>query len=256
MDVDIPKDNEGDTLACSEPHSMLITAHQKDRVFIAFALRFFQENPQRPLVLHTRKAEPSREAKAASDVQEDLEISKSNTAKGRDLGYSCTRLTPKLITIVEIIKRELPIALKRTSMETGGTRDVGKLHQYNEVLCLEDEEGQEPEVGEEGSESRLQMAVNGKNHLKIKRTPYMKITLCRSPVPAFEHGRATYQAPIQWKPNKAQKTREKKRAKKRAAVLEKDDEEMIPESPGGIQGTTATAAPVVGVQGVIGTVEL
>ncbi|KAG8873325.1 hypothetical protein FRB97_006831 [Tulasnella sp. 331] len=252
MDADIPTAEEDDiVLENIEPHVMRITSHQKERVFIAFALKFLQDNPSRPLVLHTRKSEILPIAKAAAS-KKDTGTAESDASRLGKLGRQCTHLTPRLISIVEIIKRELPKTLRNASTGANGDRDAGKLHQYNQVLCLEDEEEEAPVDQEDTTESRLQMAVNGENHLKVKRTPYMKITLSRAPVPALEVSKATYQAPIWWKPNKAQKAREKKRAKKKAAgAEEKEDEEMQPEAP--VEAANATKEPL---KGVIGTVEL
>ncbi|KAG8940227.1 hypothetical protein FRC04_005472 [Tulasnella sp. 424] len=139
----------------------------------------------------------------------------------------CTTSVTKLISVVEIIKREFPKALRShnsdtsadDSKETTLSPDFFSLHQYNEVGCLEDlDPPTEEELPEERAE-RIKVLLGGKNHPKIKRTPYMKITLSRQPVPPLaEGGIATYQAPVPFKFSKAQKARAKKRAAKLAAA--------------------------------------
>lgn len=72
---------------------------------------------------------------------------------------SVTSAIPRLISVVEIVKREFvkSLALKHSTRLAG-------LHQYNEIGCLEDLDTTDKGAGpEEDRATELAMALNGKN---------------------------------------------------------------------------------------------
>lgn len=94
--------------------------------------------------------------------------------------------------MVEIIKREYVKALAANKV-----MEVQGLHQYNQIGYLEETEGEEDE-GEEDFLKTLETALSGSKQcvqvniqqmmrtnrgtvysVKMKRTAYMKVTLCR-----------------------------------------------------------------------------
>lgn len=103
-----------------------------------------KENPTRPLVLHTLPAKPtaSKESQAESE----------GGGKKRKISPA-TNDVPRLISVVEVIKREFK---------------GGALHQYNEIGCLEASESYRPvagvpnEAGEE-RQAALEKALEGKH---------------------------------------------------------------------------------------------
>jgi hypothetical protein len=132
----------------------------------------------------------SGQAAPAAPVQEDED---SRPTKRRKL-VSSTDDLPRLISVVEIIKREFHRLVLRKKAGLGNPPGT-VLHQYNILACLEDE--QPPPKGREErlTHEEMLLALEGKNqfvfrlgiHTKIlipvsslKRilTPYMKITLC------------------------------------------------------------------------------
>ncbi|KAI5998816.1 hypothetical protein EDD15DRAFT_2161461 [Pisolithus albus] len=137
------RDNGADTT-----FSIRVARNGKIRALVKKALEFFQANPDRPLVLYSSPSEVS-----ASTI-------------------------PKLISVVEIIKREY---LKGYP--------VG-LHQFNE-LSFED-------------------------CPKRKLAPHMKITLCAKIIPEKPGQRETYQTPSVRKLSRAAKARMRQRAKRGA----------------------------------------
>ncbi|KAF7297351.1 hypothetical protein MIND_00968500 [Mycena indigotica] len=191
----------------SNPYLVRITSHGKMNSFVTFALQFFQKHDSVPLVFHTLPASSSKSA-------EQSNVGTSSRPDRDSNGLSPTSLlAPRLISVVEIVKREYLKAMAADKI-TG-------LYQYNEVGILEDlpdyaaaRQSADPE------EARAQMIaekLSGKNHLKAKQTPYMKITLSRSQLPDI--GSATAQEPLKRKLSKSAKSRAKKRAKKNAVEV-------------------------------------
>ncbi|CAE6528955.1 unnamed protein product [Rhizoctonia solani] len=181
----------------TSPHSMRIASHGKISLLVAFALKFLKENPTRPLVLHTLPYKSGADA-------EETEVPEPDTKK-RKIEPSTTNVA-RLISVAEIIKREFK---------------EGSLHQYNEIGCLDAPGSREGGLGagvpsEPGAERQaaLQKVVEGKNHLPIKRIPYMKITLSQSQLPEGQVPNSTYQPPIIKKQCRGTRKRSRRRAKK------------------------------------------
>ncbi|CAE6461895.1 unnamed protein product [Rhizoctonia solani] len=180
----------------TSPHSMRIASHGKISLLVSFALKFLKENPTRPLVLHTLPY------KSATDAEETE--ARGPEAKKRKIEPSTTNVA-RLISVAEIVKREFK---------------QGPLHQYNEIGCLDEPDSREgagvgvpSEPGEE-RQAALQKVVEGKNHLPIKRTPYMKITLSQSQLTESQVPNSTYQPPVVKKQSRGTRTRSRRRAKK------------------------------------------
>jgi len=136
-----------------ESHEMRITQGGKIRSWVDFALKFFEENEDKALVLHTLPAAAKEKSKQTGtmevtagdddDPQEAPPLPQGadpvNTTKKSGLSVS-TITIPRLISVVEIIKREYLNALNANR----SPRLVG-LYQYNEMGSLEDNEREEEE---------------------------------------------------------------------------------------------------------------
>ncbi|KAG8736730.1 hypothetical protein FRC10_008987 [Ceratobasidium sp. 414] len=183
------------------PHSMRIAAHGKISGLVTFALKFLKENPTRPLVLHTlpHKRDTAR--------QDGKDVSATEPAAKKRKITPSTNDIPRLISVVEIIKREFTDA---------------PLHQYNELGCLDEPtvEGGALIPNEPGEERQavLQKVLQGKDHIPIQRTPYMKITLSRVALPEFGTAGATYQVPVPKKVSRSAKARRRRRANEKNGV--------------------------------------
>ncbi|XP_006456962.1 hypothetical protein AGABI2DRAFT_212192 [Agaricus bisporus var. bisporus H97] len=175
-----------------------ITSSGKIKSFVSFALDFFEKYDSRPLVFHTLPRDPPDQA-------------------NNDL-HNVTSIIPRLISVVEIIKREF---LKRLH-EKHSKRLVG-LHQYNQLGTLEDLGYGESEGTPQSRDQQIAYALEGKNHIKLKQTPYLRITLSLEKIPELEKP-ATYQPPSRRKLSKSAKARAKKRERK-AKALEVTTEE-------------------------------
>ncbi|KAI6125136.1 hypothetical protein EDD16DRAFT_1560256 [Pisolithus croceorrhizus] len=151
--------------------SIRVTRGRKIRAFVKKALEFFQVNPERPLVLYSSPSEVS-----ASTI-------------------------PKLISVVEIIKREYLRG-----------HPVG-LHQFNQLLF--EDRSRVPVEGENRADALL-LALEGSSHPKQKLAPHMKITLCAKFIPEKPGQRETYQTPSVRKLSRAAKARARQRAKRGA----------------------------------------
>ena len=134
-----------------------------------------KDNPGGELTLHTLPA-PPKPTKPGQTVptamaEEDEDI---RTAKRRRLA-SPTDDLPRLISVVEIIKREfyrLVLNKKAGSGNPPGTL----LHQYNVLACLEDDQPppKESEEGQSGGE--LFLALEGKNQFVFRPGNHHKYT--------------------------------------------------------------------------------
>ncbi|KAF9044612.1 hypothetical protein BDZ89DRAFT_1008576 [Hymenopellis radicata] len=172
-----------------------ITSSGKMKTWISHALDCLKKDETKPIVFHTLPNPPP--TKPGSKA-----VSPTNS----------TMLVPRLVSVVEIIKREYIKTLELSH----STRLLG-LHQYNQVGSLE-ELGLAPVVdetideGEQRAENLIK-ALEGKN-IKHVQTPYMKITLSLVELPELKDKGATYQPPLKRKMSKSAKARAKKREKK------------------------------------------
>jgi len=168
-----------------------ITQGGKIRTWVEFALKFFevcrsptimlhnercmdaQENEEKALVLHTLPAA----AKTKSKETEKIEVDAGNGSEPQDApkprqgadvvdegkrGLSASTTTiPRLISVVEIIKREYLVA-----MNAKRSVDLVGLYQYNEMGSLEDQVETETKEGEESVEDRAKMITEALNGTK------------------------------------------------------------------------------------------
>ncbi|KAK0233276.1 hypothetical protein IW262DRAFT_1487642 [Armillaria fumosa] len=181
----------------SSPQEIRITNHGKMQTWIAFALEHLQKDGSKPIALHTLPT-----------LWNPQEV---KSAKG-SLSAATTTI-PRLISVVEIIKREYIKILESKHLP----RLFG-LHQYNEVGSLEDlelgEEDTTPEDKEKKRAVSIITALEGKNYPKQIQTPFMRITLSHCELPELVAKGATYQPPLRRKLSKSAKARAKKREKK------------------------------------------
>ncbi|KAF6763720.1 hypothetical protein DFP72DRAFT_873252 [Ephemerocybe angulata] len=186
-------------MAQSQPdvHSIRITSQGKIKNWVSFALNSFQENPDLPLAFHTISPKVSKGKKDAKKLA------------------SSAALVPRLLTVVEIVKREYlrDLATRRSPRMKG-------LHQYNEIGTLEDTEDTKEEKAEGGADEeqerakKIVEAVSGKNHVRQTQTPFMRVTLSTCELPHLEAAGATYQPPTTRKLSKSAKARAAKRRRR------------------------------------------
>lgn len=129
-----------------DAHQIRITSHGKIRAWVEFALNhlsvcssifmrimygpiFLQNNPETPLSLHTLPTDPLK-------------------------GRGSTMTIPRLISVVEIIKREYLAAL-----DINRSTSLRGLHQYNEIGCFD----QEKSTTDDDRTQALAVALEGKN---------------------------------------------------------------------------------------------
>ncbi|KAI0270798.1 hypothetical protein BGY98DRAFT_1009702 [Russula aff. rugulosa BPL654] len=174
-------------------HEIRITQGGKIRAWVEFALKFFEDNEERALVLHTLPENENDQG----DPQE-ADVIKKETRSGLS-----TITIPRLITVVEIIKREYLAAMnaKRSPHVVG-------LFQYNEMGSLEDQVENEREEGEEEDSAgdRMKMIAEALQEAKM--------TLCRKELAGMKDSGATTQAPLKRKMSRSAKGRMKKRLRK------------------------------------------
>jgi ClpP class serine protease len=150
-----------------EYHEMRITQGGKIRAWVDFALKFFEENEKKALVLHTlpavNKTGSIMSGKTGVDAGDNDDTQANDTAtKDKKKGLSpSTTAIPRLITVAEIIKREYLLAMDARRMP-----DLVGLYQYNEIGCIENGvENEADEETDEGAEDRMKMlakALEGK----------------------------------------------------------------------------------------------
>ncbi|KAJ3550767.1 hypothetical protein NMY22_g243 [Coprinellus aureogranulatus] len=196
-----------------ELHSVRITSQGKIKNWVAFALKTFEERPDLPITFHTMPPTPSTSKLPPKDV---------NIAQKQKLASS-TALVPRLVSVVEIVKREYMKDLK----EKRASRMKG-LYQYNEVGILEEEQGGESDEDEEEESAnregrraeKIIEALSGKNHVRQTQTPFMRVTLSTFELPHLQAAGATYQPPETRKLTKSAKARAAKRRKREGGEQE------------------------------------
>ncbi|KIK71375.1 hypothetical protein GYMLUDRAFT_33528 [Collybiopsis luxurians FD-317 M1] len=188
--------------------SIRITKTGKMKHWITYALQCLEKDEKRPVVLHTLPRARKESDEAPEERPEQPENTKNTPNPANSL-----QVTPRLISVVEIIKREY---LKHLD-QTRSARFIG-LHQYNEIGTLE-ELGLTDSLVETTDEQRAQkiaMSLEGKNFPKQRQSPYMKITLSVHELPELIRKGATYQKPLKRTLSKAAKKRAKANLKKSA----------------------------------------
>ncbi|EIW57825.1 uncharacterized protein TRAVEDRAFT_126495 [Trametes versicolor FP-101664 SS1] len=204
----------------STPHEMRITNHGKITSWVTFALDHLQKYESKPLVLHTL---PAAKGKAPAQSDQPAATEPATEAapaggerKGKPEGLHTSLATiPRLVTVVEIIKREYLKTLDPALAEAGS---LSGLHQYNEIGDLE-EAGYVERAGDEEQEriEALALALQGRNHAKQKKIAFMRVTLCRKEIPELVGRGATYQEPAVRKLSKSARARLKKKVRKEGA---------------------------------------
>ncbi|KAG7450160.1 uncharacterized protein BT62DRAFT_927467 [Guyanagaster necrorhizus] len=196
----------------TSPQEIRITNHGKIHTWVAFALEYLQKDGSKSIVLHTLPV--------PRNPQESKPASKGSLS-------TATTTIPRLISVVEIIKREYIKMLESKQLP----KHLG-LHQYNEVGSLEDISlGEEDTILTDKEETRatsIIMALEGKNYPKQVQTPFMRITLSHYELPELVVKGATYQSPLQRKLSKSAKARAKKRERKVLETASTGSKDMQP----------------------------
>ncbi|CAK5264201.1 unnamed protein product [Mycena citricolor] len=190
-----------------DTNTIRITTSGKIKGWVNHALVFFENHESTPLVLHTLPSAP----KSVTTDEVPTGTAKSIPERNASKLPVPTSTVPRLLTVVEIIKREY---LK--NLEAKSSALLLGLHQYNEigVLAGPEEEGELVEEADARRSREIIAVLEGKNHVQDKpRIPYMRITLCREKLPHLELA-ATYQPPSVRKISKSAKARARKREKK------------------------------------------
>ncbi|EIW70864.1 hypothetical protein TREMEDRAFT_61376 [Tremella mesenterica DSM 1558] len=118
--------------------------------YVKFALSFLKETPQRPLTLHTRPL-PITDASKPKQTKTTMTL------------QTCTTSIPKLISVVERVKREYIVWARETSRKG--------LWQYT----ITGSENQQATVD-------LNRVLEGKTKPKMSHHPWLEITLSTSPL--------------------------------------------------------------------------
>ncbi|KAK7689477.1 hypothetical protein QCA50_007269 [Cerrena zonata] len=199
------------------PHEIRITQQGKMQSWIEFALSFLQENPDRPITLHTLPAPKPQQQNTPDPEQPPQDEPGTSTKPERERERMPTSMTtiPRLVSVAEIIKREY---LKTLSADEAERNSLTGLHQYNEFGTLSDEASVEPVGAEAERQQSLSNALSGKNHLKMRHVAYMKITLSRKCHPELQGMGASYQQPAVRRLSKAARSRVRRRQKKDLAA--------------------------------------
>jgi hypothetical protein len=136
-----------------------------------------EENPQCPLVFHTlpRSKDPPVQRQMGSEQRQDAPQSPHDTNAVTDASAEepvkkklkiakPTATIPRLVSIVEIIKREYAKeAAARRVTDGGPPNDSWGLHQYNELSTLEDLGIVEQQEDAPDDAKQLRQALEGKN---------------------------------------------------------------------------------------------
>ncbi|WVW83691.1 hypothetical protein I302_105712 [Kwoniella bestiolae CBS 10118] len=166
----------------NEPYKMRITSGGSIASYVDFAISFLNDDPHTPLVLHTLPPPPS------TTTQEYNEASPSTpSAKYPTTLLSCTTNIPRLITVVEIIKRTYLEALCSAKHERN-PKIKGKekmrmskgIWQYTESALYHP--SAQMDGGGEGEGNSLERVLGGKSRPKMIHHPYLTVTLSTVPL--------------------------------------------------------------------------
>ncbi|EPS96728.1 hypothetical protein FOMPIDRAFT_1107769, partial [Fomitopsis schrenkii] len=190
-----------------------VTNHGKLHAWVEFALQFLENNPDRPLTFHTmppaRIEHPTEDATEPPSEAQPNETPPASSKKPRI--HTSTTTIPRLISVVEIVKREYLKALDPALALSG---NLSGLHQYNQIGELEQpDEPQGSLSAEEQRQRDISQALSGKRYLRQHKIAYMKVTLSRKELPDLVPAGATYQQPEVRALSKSARTRLKRRRK-------------------------------------------
>ncbi|KAI0324676.1 hypothetical protein GY45DRAFT_1313462 [Cubamyces sp. BRFM 1775] len=204
----------------STAHEIRITTHGKMTNWVTYALEHLKKYEERPLVLHTLPAAQGKgkcpEAQADTGTEADgappaAPKPKPNAKKTEGLHPSMATI-PRLVSVVEIIKREYLKTLDPGLAERGS---LSGLHQYNEIGDIVEAGYVEREVdAEEERLESLAQALQGRNHVRQKKIAFMRVTLSRKAIPELVGRGATYQEPSIRKLSRSARARLKKKQRK------------------------------------------
>ncbi|KAG6837728.1 hypothetical protein H0H93_003530 [Arthromyces matolae] len=190
----------------SGPHLVRITDSGKIKTWVAYALNIFETDDNKPICFHTLPAtNSSKTINTDQEASSTPKLSKATTA------------VPRLLTVVEIVKREFLKSLRLKSSPR-----LAGLHQYNEIGFLD-----APDIpsisSEEDRTAEIRRALSGTNYVKQKQIPYMKITLSLNALPELAQNGATYQTPQLRTLSKSAKMRMKKRERAKKHVMQAEE---------------------------------
>ncbi|THH11023.1 hypothetical protein EW145_g931 [Phellinidium pouzarii] len=189
-------------------HLVRITSGGKIKLWVDFSLKFFKrhpkENPGRPLTFHTLPISPLANVSASTppvtshehvqDESAEAEAASQSGLKKRNKPSPSASNIPRLISVIEIIKREY----LKTKVPGHGHDRTG-LFQYNSLGTLGGSESPVDSIweslDEEHRQRRITAALEGRNFHWQERTPYMQVTLCTSSLLSMED-KHTVQPPL------------------------------------------------------------
>jgi len=156
-------------------HLQRITTSRKITSSVSQALLHLKDPANEPLLLHTFT--PDHYVLTKKRKRDE-----SDPSQAEKEGRKISDLIPRLISVVEIVKRECKT-----------------VHQYNQMGCLEWEEdgGEEDEEAKKKKEEKIVLdVVNGRKRPRKNHTPYLKVWLSMKRIDELE-GRddVTYQPP-------------------------------------------------------------
>ncbi|TYJ53442.1 hypothetical protein B9479_005939 [Cryptococcus floricola] len=217
-------------------HKIRVTSAGKGGNYAQFGLQWMLDVPDVPIVYHTLPPPPS----TSSSSKGPGSSSSKPTPKANNGLLPVTTTIPKLVTVVERVKREYIESLlsgrgkkvdkkgkgkgKGTKKEEGEEKEVtGRgLWQYTETGNWTPE----PVIGEgEDQEAALRRVLGGASRPKMKHHPYMSITLSTKPLPELE---TIVPAQVVYAKSKKVRGKKKPKAKKQAdGEMDVDETEEV-----------------------------
>ncbi|TFY53647.1 hypothetical protein EVJ58_g9338 [Rhodofomes roseus] len=195
-----------------------VTNHGKIQTCVQFALASLEEHPDRPVTFHTM---PAAKGKAVDRSETNNSVAPTKDQPGgsgaavskRPHNHTSMTTIPRLISVVEIVKREHLKTLDPALSQAG---KLSGLHQYNEIGELEPEEPEDALSPEEERQRAITLALSSKR--QQHKVAYMKVTLSRKELPDLVPTGATYQQPEIRALSKSARTRLKRKLKKSDAA--------------------------------------
>ncbi|WWC61674.1 uncharacterized protein I303_104259 [Kwoniella dejecticola CBS 10117] len=214
-DGSLPKDAR--TIKPEEPYRMRITSGGSISSYVDFAVRFLHDNPHTPLTLHTLPPSHPSQTNSTTATKTTKTTTKtgadsldhhagSSTSKASSSSSSssssnstflpCTTSIPRLISVVEIIKRtylaqlrssgakpnESSVKVKASGKGKEVTRTSKGIWQYTTSDLYNPSSTSSAASSNAGGDTSLERVLNGNLRPKMTHHPYMTITLSTKPL--------------------------------------------------------------------------
>ncbi|WWC70398.1 uncharacterized protein I206_104348 [Kwoniella pini CBS 10737] len=169
------------SIKVEEPYRMRITSGGSISSYVEFAIRFLNDNPHTPLILHTLPLDSSK-TNTNTSINSETESSSTNLKFNNFL--SCTTNIPRLISVIEIIKRNYINQIRNCNNNSSSSSSKDKIRISKGIWQYNFSDLYYPHINELNiiESNNLERVLNGNLRPKMIHHPYLAITLSTIPL--------------------------------------------------------------------------